>query len=262
MENKKLNYNLSSYLSKKLKIGTYFLGGRNFSGHICVHHRSGGVKRNYLLIDFFRRVNSFGTIYKIIKDLNRTALVGSIIYDNGLFSFIVLSEGCKIGDKLYSGSFKNFRSKIKNGFAIILNLINLFTIVNNVEFRPYHAAALSRSAGSSSLVVSKNNDKVIIKTKSGWNIHLSRYCIASLGNVSNISHKFLNLTKAGRLVKLGKRPVVRGLAKNACDHPHGGGEGRKSQLASPKSPWGWLTKNTPSNKKKFQMLKKKKIQIY
>ena len=74
--NKNLNYNLYIYLSKNLKIGTFFVGGRNFTGHICVHHRSGGLKRNYFLIDFYRRLNSYGFIYKIINDLNRTAFLG------------------------------------------------------------------------------------------------------------------------------------------------------------------------------------------
>ena len=32
--------------------------------------------------------------------------------------------------------------------------------------------------------------------------------------------------KAGRNRWLGKRPHVRGAAKNPVDHPHGGGEGR------------------------------------
>jgi len=36
---------------------------------------------------------------------------------------------------------------------------------------------------------------------------------------------------------------------NSCDHPHGGGEGKKSPPSGQKSPWGWLTKNTPSLKK-------------
>ncbi len=45
------------------------------------------------------------------------------------------------------------------------------------------------------------------------------------------------------------------MAKNACDHPHGGGEGRKSQPSSPRSPWGWLTSGTATNKKKYQILK-------
>jgi hypothetical protein len=41
---KKLNYTLYSYLSKNLKIGTSFLGGRNFSGNICVHIDLVGLK--------------------------------------------------------------------------------------------------------------------------------------------------------------------------------------------------------------------------
>jgi len=35
---------------------------------------------------------------------------------------------------------------------------------------------------------------------------------------------------------LGIRPTVRGVAMNPCDHPHGGGEGRKSPLVGAKSP--------------------------
>ncbi len=34
------------------------------------------------------------------------------------------------------------------------------------------------------------------------------------------------ICKAGKSRHLGKRPHVRGSAKNACDHAHGGGEGR------------------------------------
>ena len=43
----------------------------------------------------------------------------------------------------------------------------------------------------------------------------------------------MDYKKAGRLINLGKKSTVRGLAKNACDHPHGGGEGRKSQPQVP-----------------------------
>jgi len=244
------NYNLFSFLSKNFKIGTSFSSGRNYLGRICVHHRSGGVKRNYILVDFFRRLNSFGFVQKIIKDLNRTGFLGGILYDNGLYAYIVISENIKPGDRIYSGSKKNFRGIIRNGYALPLYLINLFTLVNNIESKPYISAKISRAAGTSSLIVGKTLDKIIIKTKSGWNLHLSKYCLASLGQVSNMLHKFFDHKKAGRLVNLGKRPIVRGLAKNACDHPHGGGEGRKSPLVSPKSPWGWLTKGTPSKRKK------------
>jgi len=164
---KKLNYNLYNFITKKLKMGTFFVGGRNFTGHICMHHRSGGVKRNYCLIDFYRRINSFGIIYKIIKDLNRTAFLGSIVYENGLFSFIILSEGLKVGDKIYSGSKKKFRDKVKIGFALPLNIVNLFTIVNNVEYRSYTGSKFSRAAGTSSLLIGKRKDIIILKFRSG-----------------------------------------------------------------------------------------------
>jgi len=164
---KKLNYSLHYYLTKKLRIGTFFVGGRNFTGQICVHHKSGGVKRNYCLIDFYRRINSFGIIYKIIKDLNRTAFLGSILYENGLFSYIILTEGLKIGDKIYSGSKKNFKDKNKKGYALCVNFMNIFTIVNNIEYKPYTGSIFSRAAGTSSLLIGKKKDLVILKFKSG-----------------------------------------------------------------------------------------------
>lgn len=197
---KKLNYNLYNFVTKKLKIGIFFVGGRNFTGRICMHHRSGGVKRNYCLIDFYRRINSFGIIYKIIKDLNRTAFIGSIIYENGLFSFIILSEGLQVGDKIYSGSKKKFLDKLKNGFALPLNVVNLFTIVSNIEFKPYTGSKFSRAAGTSCLLIGKKKNTIILKFRSGWNIYISKYCIIVIGHVSNMVHKFINYKKAGRVI--------------------------------------------------------------
>lgn len=57
-----------------------------------------------------------------------------------------------------------------------------------------------------------------------------------LGISSNVSHKFSNIGKAGKSRALGIRPTVRGVIKNPCDHPHGGGEGRGSPPAAAVSP--------------------------
>ena len=40
----------------------------------------------------------------------------------------------------------------------------------------------------------------------------------------------------------GRKPVVRGVAMNPIDHPHGGGEGRTSGGRHPVTPWGKPTK--------------------
>ncbi|EXB63585.1 putative mitochondrial protein [Morus notabilis] len=44
--------------------------------------------------------------------------------------------------------------------------------------------------------------------------------------VSNPNHGARKLRKAGQSRWLGRRPIVRGVAMNPVDHPHGGGEGR------------------------------------
>jgi large subunit ribosomal protein L2 len=64
-------------------------------------------------------------------------------------------------------------------------------------------------------------------------------CIATIGQVGNIDHKNMKIGKAGRKRWMGKRPHNRGVTMNACDHPHGGGEG-KSPIGhpGPKTPWG------------------------
>jgi ribosomal protein L2 len=166
--NKKINYNIFKYINNKFKIGTHIKSGHNFTGKICVHHKCSGFKKKYCYIDFYRRINCFGIIFKVIKDFNRTAFIGSIIYENGLYSYIILSEHVKKGDRIYSGVTKNFKSEdILNGYASSLYNINLFSIVNNIELYPYFGSVLSRSAGVGSLLISRKNKKVIIKLKSG-----------------------------------------------------------------------------------------------
>lgn len=61
-------------------------------------------------------------------------------------------------------------------------------------------------------------------------------CLALLGSVSNSRKKLRRLRKAGDSYKLGRRPQVRGVAKNPVDHPHGGGKGKKSKNAVPEAP--------------------------
>ena len=52
----------------------------------------------------------------------------------------------------------------------------------------------------------------------------------------NDSNFLRTLGKAGRSRWLNARPTVRGVAMNPIDHPHGGGEGKKS--GKNLTPWG------------------------
>jgi len=155
------------FINKKYTIGSRPRSGRNFSGTICVHHKSGGNKNRYYFIDFFRRINNYGYIYKILKTQNRTGFIGGIIYQNGLFSYLLLAESLKIGSKIYSGTY--FENDDVNfiGITIPLRKIRLFSIINNIEKYPYSGGTLVRSAGSSAILTSKLLDNIIIKLKSG-----------------------------------------------------------------------------------------------
>ena len=46
------------------------------------------------------------------------------------------------------------------------------------------------------------------------------------------------------------RSLVRGVAMNPIDHPHGGGEGKTAAGRDPVSPWGTLTKGYRTRKNK------------
>jgi large subunit ribosomal protein L2 len=65
---------------------------------------------------------------------------------------------------------------------------------------------------------------------------VSNYCVGSTDKVSNSYHQYLKKKKAGINRILGNKPRVRGVAMNPVDHPHGGGEGKKSQKALPRTP--------------------------
>lgn len=230
-----LNY-FFKRISKRLVIGLVSKGGRNFTGKICVHHRSRLLKRKYKFIDYYRRLNCFGYLIKIEYDLNRSAFLGLISYNNGLISYIILSEQVYIGKEIYSGPNNISNHILNNGSSCILGSMRLFSIINNIESKPYRGFIFMRSAGTNALLINKQKNIVQIKMKSGWVCNLNKKCMGVFGVVSNSKHKFKILAKAGKNRALGFKSVVRGVAKNPCDHPHGGGEGRKSPPAAHRSP--------------------------
>lgn len=94
--------NLSSRL-RRFKRGFMNKGGRNFTGKITVYHRGGGLKRNYRVIDYWRRVDQQGVVLEIVTDPFRNTYFALVLYNNGLISYILAVEGLKIGQLLCSG---------------------------------------------------------------------------------------------------------------------------------------------------------------
>jgi large subunit ribosomal protein L2 len=244
---------------KALTVGLKSTGGRNNYGRITSWHRGGGHKRSYRLVDFKRAKHDMEAVVERLEyDPNRTAFIALIRYTDGTLSYIIAPQRLSAGDKVISGE----TADIKPGNAMPLKNIPVGTIVHNVEMKVGKGGQLARSAGSYAQFIGKTEGKALLRLRSGEVRMVSAECMATVGSVSNPDLQNCNDGKAGRLRWLGRRPVVRGVAMNPVDHPHGGGEGKTSGGRHPVTPWGIKTKGkrTRKNKATTKMILRRRYQ--
>ena len=232
---------------KTLTEGLSKSGGRNNKGRVTMWSRGGGHKRRYRLIDFKRRKFDVpAKVERLEYDPNRSAFIALIRYQDGELSYIVAPQRLRVGDSVISAE----RADIVPGNAMPMQNIPVGTIIHNIEMKPGKGAQIARAAGAYAQLVGKDAGYALLRLGSGERRMVRAECMATIGAVSNPDHQNINLGKAGRKRWLGRRPVVRGVAMNPVDHPHGGGEGRTSGGRHPVTPWGKPTKGkrTRSNK--------------
>lgn len=254
---------LQRFFNKSFKKRLLKASGRNFLGRICVFHQGGGRLNLYRPIDFYRRLNLYGRVLRIARDPFRSCLVASVLYDNGLVSSILSVDGLLLGSVVFSGTvFSSLSSKaFSPGSAIPLRKVTLFSAVCAVEIAPGEGCQLYRSAGTSATIVGRDRTHGTLKGSSGWLIKVPLDALVTLGRCSNLSHRYLRIPNAGSNRRRGIRPTVRGVVKNPCDHPHGGGEGKGSPPAAQLSPWSKLTKGTPTTKKRWAVLRRRSFKV-
>jgi len=222
-------------LLKTKILGTNKTSGRNHSGKITVFHKGGGAKKKYRAIEFTRTLESRGIVCSIEYDPNRKAYIASVYdYLKKQFFYILAPQNLKIGDIVKSG----FNVEQSLGNSLPISNIAEGTYIHNISTKVYKKAQIARSAGTFSIVKEKTEKNVILELSSNKLLKLEKNCFASIGEVSNKFYFLVNLGKAGRSRWLNVRPTVRGVAMNPVDHPHGGGEGKKS--GKKLSPWGKL----------------------
>ncbi len=208
---------------KALTKGRKNNSSRNSDGRITIRFRGGGVKRSYRDVDFkYDKKDIPAKIETVEYDPFRSAFISLVCYNDGERRYIVSPKGIKVGDNIIVSE----KAEVKTGNRMMLKNIPSGIFVHNVEIKPNGGAKMARSAGSGLEVLGVDGDKVQIKMPSGEIRIVLADCYASVGNVSNDEHKLVNIGKAGRARKMGRRPRVRGSAMNAVDHPYGGGEGK------------------------------------
>ena len=232
---------------KELTEGLKKSGGRNNYGRLTAFRKGGGHKRRYRLIDFKRRkFDMAATVERLEYDPNRSAFIALVKYADGELSYILAPQRLKAGDEVVSGE----RVDIKPGNAMPMANMPVGTIVHNIEMKKGRGGQLARAAGTYAQLVGKDAGYAQIKLNSGELRVVPAECLATVGAVSNPDNQNIVIGKAGRQRWLGRRPVVRGVAMNPVDHPHGGGEGKSSGGRHPVTPWGKPTKGKKTRRNK------------
>ena len=208
---------------KSLTKGKKSTGGRNSQGRITTWYRGAGNKRKYRDIDFkFDKKNIEAKIETIEYDPYRSGFIALVLYKDGERRYILASQDMKEGDTFIVSE----EAKAKAGNRLPLGKIPVGTFVYAIETKPEGGARIARSAGNHAEVVAHDSGYTQLKMPSTEIRRVQSTCWATVGEVSNEEHRLVNIGKAGRARHMGLRPKTRGTAKNAVDHPHGGGEGR------------------------------------
>jgi large subunit ribosomal protein L2 len=228
-----------NFPEKKLLLKQKQQAGRDWRGFVSMRHRGGGNKKHYRIIDFKR--NKDGIAAKVIGieyDPNRNCRIALLEYADKERRYILAPLGLTDGDQVMSGP----EADIKPGNALPLNAIPIGTTVHNVEMEPSRGGILARSAGAGMTLLAKEAGYAIVKMPSGEQRMINVNCRATVGQVGNLDAKNVVMGKAGKKRHLGRRPEVRGVVMNPCDHPHGGGEGKAGiGHVAPLTPWGKKT---------------------
>ncbi|KAK5959828.1 mitochondrial 54S ribosomal protein uL2m RML2 PWA37_002893 [Arxiozyma heterogenica] len=252
--------------------------GRNNQGRITVRHRSGRFhKRRIRLVDFFRSVPGKQTVQRIEYDPGRTGHIALLKHnETGKLSYILACDGLRAGDVVESFRYSNNNNNnnnnstnsqsqrgmelldqvntIQRGNCLPLEMIPIGTVIHNVGITPIGPAKFCRAAGTYARLLTKlpEKKKAVVRLQSGEHRYVSLKACATIGVVSNVEHQLRSLGKAGRSRWLGRRPSVRGVAMNKCDHPHGGGRGKSKSNKLSMSPWGQLAKGYKTRRGKNQ----------
>lgn len=219
-------------------------GGRNVSGRITVRHRGGGAKRRIRTVDFERTRPGAHLVERIEYDPGRSAHIALVTEKaTGRKTYIIAAEGVRAGDILHSyragipqdlldsmggiidPGILASRTAFK-GNCLPMHMIPVGTQVFCVGSDPRRGAVFCRSAGTSAMVMNKNEETkddgtkamtgkyVELRLQSGEVRKVNKNACATIGVASNVNHHYRQLGKAGRSRHLNIRPTVRGLAMN------------------------------------------------
>ena len=126
----------------------------------------------------------------------------------------------------------------------ILPIVQIFFLIAQLpknkpvcllEIRPGKGIQYARAPGTKAVLVKMDSriSTSLVKLPSGVKKIFSTYGLGSLGSVALSDGKKMKNNKASSMLNRGRKSVVRGVAMNPVDHPHGG---RNKAIANQRTP--------------------------
>jgi large subunit ribosomal protein L2 len=209
------------------KLFTFFnknLAGRSSYGLIC---RTRGKKTkllSYSYDSFRKNICCWAVIIGFFFSYNLTKYLNLIRYSTGAISVIKNIDSCFIGDFLITPGINIFRLNLTLGYRVLINFVKIRQIFCDIYLPHLNKVIYSKAQGTYSYILYfiETSNLVAIKLATQKTIYISDKTIVTLGRPSGKYHKFEKYGKAGFNKILGYKSIVRGVAKNPVDHPHGG----------------------------------------
>lgn len=227
--------------------------GSVFTAHTTGRRGAVSMKRT----DYAER-NGYakGVVREIYHDSGRGAPVAKIQFKDAyrykrINTLLPAAEGMFSGQFVFAGK----KAKLSVGNILPLSQIPDGTVICNIEAKPNDCGKIARASGDYAIIISQDHERGVCRVRlpSGSKKTLSSKCRAMIGLVAGGGRTDKPMLKAGRAfhkyrVKRNEWPIVRGVAMNPVDHPHGGGEGKTSGGRHPVSPWGQSAKGLKTRK--------------
>lgn len=239
------------YFEKKnfnqLTVGCTSHSGRGSTGKITVHSKGSKKSRVlYKIINMsFVGFSVLNFLVKIQFDSNRNGVVGLFYNSLGCWFYSLLPVNFFIFDyiKIFK---KNLDSKLKSltkSWPKFLIDFSLHSKISFLESSSNGKIIFIRSAGSRGLLLNNSykHSKAIVVFPSFKVKIVNNTNRAFSDFIQNELYKFHRLKNAGPYVNKGKKPTVRGIVKNNCDHPNGG---KTRSICLSRTPWGKVAKKS------------------
>ncbi len=224
---------------KNLFITLKYLQGRKSGKGSVLCRTKGSIKlklRTPIVAKLFRyRTLSF--IANFFTVTFKHKVFSLVIASSGqiFYSYSTLNHTLFLVSKLYGTLHKNTKTFLKN-FGYLSKYVYIpqlffmiFQLPKNkfvtlLEIVPGKGTQYVKSSGSKATIkkIDLLMNLALIKLPSGVHKVFSIYALGSLGPYPFADNKLKRESNAGFKVRLGKKSLSRGVAKNPIDHPHGG----------------------------------------